>query len=112
MMPIRDKVVPVRLTAAERLSLGEKAIAAGVSISSLIRRAALDMKLKVRPPKLDADAMRQLAAIGNNLNQLARALNMSAESGSIDPVLGANLRRQLDAIQDAMLEISREVTKP
>jgi hypothetical protein len=108
---LRDKVVPVRLSAAERHILGEKATVAGVSISSLIRQAALSMRLKPRPPKMDADAMRELAAIGNNLNQLARALNLSAASGGIDPVLCSNLRRQLDVIQNAMLNLTKEVTK-
>lgn len=106
---IRNKVVPVRLCSDERETLGRKATAAGVSISNFIRQAALGLELKPRLPSLDAAALRELSAIGNNLNQLARALNGSAASASIDAVLIANLRRQLDAIHTAMQEICREV---
>lgn len=101
----------MRLNAEERRILGEKSSQAGVSISSLIRRAALDLKLKPRPARIDAEAMRELSAIGNNLNQLARALNQCGSTGTIDPVLLANLRRQLDTIQTAMLEVAKGVAR-
>lgn len=55
--------------------------------------------------------MRELSAIGNNLNQLARALNQCGSTGTIDPVLLANLRRQLDKIQTAMLEVAKGVAR-
>ena len=110
--PVRSMVVPVRLNSAERAALGEKAAVCGVSVSAMLRSAALKQKITPARPKLDLDAVRELSAIGNNVNQLARALNFALAQGSIDPVLAENIGRALKGINEAMTAIAEEVIGP
>jgi len=60
----------IRLTAAERDLLGEKAAAAGVTLSALIRVAVLGYRLQ--PARVWREAMNELNRSGINLNQIAR----------------------------------------
>lgn len=72
-----------RWTPAEREALTARAKAAGVSVSAYVRAAALEgeapapkrRRSSETRPRLDPAEFRQLVAIGNNLNQIARALN-------------------------------------
>lgn len=49
----------------------------GVSLSELVRSSLDGLRLRKRrePPPVDPDLLRELARIGNNLNQLARSAN-------------------------------------
>lgn len=78
----RNEVATVRLTLAERAKLDARAAALGLRVSDFIRAAALDSL----PPKLakatrsssgtlSRDELRELNAIGVNMNQIARVLN-------------------------------------
>lgn len=78
----RNEVATVRLTLAERAKLDARAAALGLRVSDFIRAAALDSL----PPKLakatrassgilSKDELRELNAIGVNMNQIARVLN-------------------------------------
>jgi hypothetical protein len=60
----------IRLTAAERELLDEKAAAAGVTLSALIRETVLGYRLQ--PVPLWHEAINELNRIGINLNQIAR----------------------------------------
>ena len=60
----------IRLTAAERELLGEKAAAAGVTLSALIREAELGYRLQ--PAPVWRETMNELNRIRINLNQIAR----------------------------------------
>ena len=60
----------IRLTAAERELLGEKAAAAGVTLSALIREAVLGYRLQ--PAPVWRETMNELNRIRINLNQIAR----------------------------------------
>lgn len=71
---IRSCVVPVRLTPDERENLLEIASKHHLSLSELIRRFALRRKLPAAIPEVNIKTYRELAAIGNNLNQLVREL--------------------------------------
>ena len=59
----------IRLTAAERELLDEKAATAGVTLSALIRGAVLGYRLE--PALVWREAMNELNRIGINLNQIA-----------------------------------------
>lgn len=80
--PARATFVKVRCTSAERQAWQAKAEAEGLTVADLLRRGA-DMptgKPKARPVirrTVDADPalIRQLAAIGNNVNQLTKQVN-------------------------------------
>jgi len=71
---IRSCVIPVRLTPEERDKLKEIAESHHVSISELIRRFSLRRKLPAPIPEINIKTYRELAAVGNNLNQMVKEL--------------------------------------
>jgi hypothetical protein len=76
----RTATLTVQLTPTERAELGARAEAGGVRLSEFARAALLGHRLAVKDP-LKEDAVSELWAIGNNLNQLARIANTT---GGID----------------------------
>ena len=73
----RTKEIKLRLTEAEYEALMQKKDGA---LASWVRQVALgeEIRAKVKPPNIDPNLLRQLAAIGNNLNQIARNINSGA----------------------------------
>ena len=69
--------IEIRTTPEEKRRWQEIAENKGVSLSELVRSALGGQRLWKRrePPKVDPDLLRELARLGNNLNQLARAAN-------------------------------------
>lgn len=68
--------IEIRLTQEEKSAWENKAAASGINLSSLIRHAVEG----TNPPRrkrieVDPALVRQIAQIGNNLNQLARCAN-------------------------------------
>lgn len=47
----------------------------GLSRSAFIRALILNKTIQARPPNEYADLLRELSAIGNNINQIARVAN-------------------------------------
>ena len=100
--PRKVTFVKVRCTDDERQAWQKKAADHGITISDLLRRGA-DMptgRPKVRPIKrkiveLDPVTVRQLAGIGNNINQLAKAVN----SYGFEPHDSARLLTYLAAVR-------------
>ena len=76
-MPERRTVmVAARVTAAEHAAWKEKAAAAGVSPSVLLRQAMGRTRTWTAPAlAVESERIRQIARVGNNLNQLARWAN-------------------------------------
>ena len=88
----RTAVVTARVSAAEFADWRAKAAAAGVPLSALIRRAMARTRMWTAPAaEVERARTRQVARIGNNLNQIAhlvtveRALAALARVGSSDP---------------------------
>lgn len=76
----RSKVLsPVRVNEVERELIRAKAAEAGLSVSEYQRRALLDCVIVVRSNIVDVHAVRQLSAVGNNLNQLTRKTHIHDE---------------------------------
>ena len=96
----RRVMVQVRASPEELARWQAKAEAAGMRLSGLVRQA-LD---EARPPRrrsrapVDPALLRQLALIGNNLNQLARWANR--DRGGTDAV----------AVVARLIEIDRELS--
>lgn len=69
--------IKVRASSVERARWQGLAAARGVSLSELIRSRLDGTRLRSRreAPPVAPDLLRELARIGNNLNQLARAAN-------------------------------------
>ena len=74
-MEKRTKEIKVRLTEAEHQALLNRSNMP--RLAEWIRTTCLDQKetRKSKVPKIDPDLLRALSAIGNNLNQIARAIN-------------------------------------
>ena len=77
----RTVMVAARVTPAEHTAWREKAAAAGVSPSALLREAMARTRTWTASARaVERERTRQIARIGNNLNQLARWANTHASS--------------------------------
>lgn len=73
---IRNCVVPVRFTESEREHLYELGKAHSISLSSLIRRLSIKKRLPpARVKEINLKTYQELCRVGNNLNQLVRAVH-------------------------------------
>ena len=81
----RTVLVAARVTPAEHAAWQDKAEAAGVSPSALLRQAMARSRTWTAPARaIERERTRQIARIGNNLNQLARWANTHA--GAVEAV--------------------------
>lgn len=76
-MAKRTKMVKVRVSSGELHVIAERAEECGKGTSTYMREVALGSVPRARPRRVEQQAIHQLARIGNNLNQLARAANAS-----------------------------------
>lgn len=90
----------VRLSADERARIGRDAEKAALSPSAYVRACALKRTVRVihESSTIDPSLMLHLLAIGNNLNQIARRMNMEGRiPANLDEVL-LNLRELLSRV--------------
>lgn len=99
--PSRNVWVKIRASEGERTAWHGKAARAGLSLSGLVRQAMG----RVRPwtvgqADLERERVRELARIGNNLNQLARWANTHKGKGEAVEVISqlVVVRRALEAL--------------
>ena len=76
--PNRTKKLTLRLSSAEYAHLQAQAQAAGMKMEPLIRRLIMGADIRPRPPDCYAALLRELSAIGNNINQIAHLANARA----------------------------------
>ncbi|MBO9499550.1 MAG: plasmid mobilization relaxosome protein MobC [Novosphingobium sp.] len=103
----RNRPITIRLTADERAKIEQDAARAGLTTGSYARRVLLgaDSPRQIRRPPIErvllAKMLGQVGSAGNNLNQIARALNRGRDlyDGALIEALG-----QLREIRDALLE--------
>ena len=83
--------VLLRLNEAERDHLKEQVALSGFNTTQYLRGLIANEQMRPRPPNEYAEIRRQLAAIGNNINQIARAVNARgfASQEEIDAVTAA-----------------------
>jgi ApbE superfamily uncharacterized protein (UPF0280 family) len=74
-LKIRENRVSIRLTDKEKAYLEKQARTAGLKIEPYIRALIAGNEIKARPPEIWVEVVRQLSAIGNNINQNARIAN-------------------------------------
>ncbi|PPK83930.1 ribbon-helix-helix CopG family protein [Neolewinella xylanilytica] len=72
---------PLRLKLSERNAIDRRAKASDMSRSAFMREAALKSKIVVRKNKADVEMVRQLLAIGNNLNQYVKRAHIRGLDG-------------------------------
>jgi|SRR5665647_765316 hypothetical protein len=68
--------IPVRTTIDEMTEIRKRAKALGISMSSYMRKVALNQRIII---KTDKEMIRQIKYIGNNINQIAHQLNMYSD---------------------------------
>ena len=66
-----EKRLTLRLTASEYAHLRRLAQASGMKMEPRTRQLILGVELRPRPPDEYAALLRELSAIGNNVNQIA-----------------------------------------
>ena len=71
----RYERVEIHLTEEEHRHLKKQVSYTGLSTESFIRSLIMGLTLYPRPPDEYAEIRRQLAAIGNNIHQITRAVN-------------------------------------
>ena len=69
------KKITVRLNSAEYTHLQKQAQHTGLKMEPLIRQLIMGLDIKPKPPESYAHLLRELSAIGNNINQIAHWAN-------------------------------------
>ena len=72
----RRHFIGVWLDEAEYQHLQKQQKITGLSVSALVRKSILDVEIRRRPPETYAALLRELSAIGNNVNQIAYWANV------------------------------------
>lgn len=80
-MDKRDNSVLVRLTKAEKQTLKKKSKSCGLKMEPFIRKLIIGAEIKARPPNEYIRLIREINAIGNNINQIAHIANAKREIG-------------------------------
>ena len=74
-MQERDSAILVRLTKQEKQIILKKSQACGMKMEPFIRKVVLGQEVKERPPNEYVQLIREVNAIGNNINQIAHIAN-------------------------------------
>ena len=88
------KTITLRLNANEYAHLCRQAEIAGLKMEPLLRQLIMGVNLRPRPPDTYAALLRELSAIGNNVNQLAHQANARGEAVREEISEAARLVRQ------------------
>ncbi len=93
----RTRCVKTYFTAGEFAQLQEAAEASGLTHAAFVRASSLGTKPKAKPTRVAAESIRQLTAIGNNLNQLTRLAHAGRSPAS--DLLEVTLHEVLSAVR-------------
>ena len=94
MLDERDCAVLVRLTKKEKQALQKKAKASSMKMEPFIRKLIMGVEIKARPPNEYVQLIREVNAIGNNINQIAMKINSGVVSSyNFDEVI--SLQRKI-----------------
>ena len=91
----------IRLTKEEREHLEKCACLAGLKKEPYVRKLIMGNEIRPRPPDEYAKILKELSAIGNNVNQLAYKANG----------LGVIYIGEVQSVRDALNNLYREVKK-
>ena len=90
----RNRHVSVWMNEQEYQHLKKQAGLAGLGIDPFIRALAAGVQLRPRPPDTYAGLLRELSAIGNNVNQIAHWANARQDISMAEVEEAAALVRQ------------------
>lgn len=94
-MKQRNNKVTVRLTNTEKQYLEKQARLAGMGMEPYIRGLIAGSNIKERPLEFWREMINQLSAVGNNINQIARAANISGTVRTEEMEEVLNLMREV-----------------
>lgn len=94
-MRTRNHPVSLWLTDREYQHLKQQVEITGLKIDPFIRQLIMGIDLRPRPPDTYAALLRELSAIGNNINQLAHQANARGEATREEIADAARLVRQM-----------------
>ena len=90
----RNRHVSVWMTDHEYSQLKRQANTAGMGIDPFIRNLVAGVELRPKPPEEYAALLRELSAIGNNINQLAYWANARGSASEKEIQKAAELARE------------------
>ena len=90
----RNRHVSVWMNEQEYRHLKKQAELAGLGIDPFLRALTAGVQLRPRPPDTYAALLRELSAIGNNVNQIAYWVNATKGIGKAEIAEAAALVRQ------------------
>lgn len=97
------KTITLRLNADQYAHLRQQTEITGLKMEPLIRQLIMGIDLRPRPPDTYAALLRELSAIGNNINQLAHQANARGEASNEEIREAARLVRQVARlVKDAL----------
>ena len=99
---IRSKKISIRLSEKEYAHLKEQAGLAGLKIEPFLRNLISGVKMKPRPQEEWAELIRQISALGNNINQIAHRAKIH---GLTDKQTLFNVQQELAKIRQKMDEL-------
>lgn len=105
-MRVREKQVTFWMTYDEYYKLRDRAEKVGLTISDLIRELVNGFEPREKPPEQFYDSIKQIRAVGNSLNQLARRANAL---GFIDEL---QYKKNFEQVNQFIIEIKKEYLLP
>ncbi len=104
----RNINLTIRVTPSEKLAWQEKAVLSGLTLSNLVRQAMSKTRTwTASNSSLVQEQTRQIARIGNNLNQIAKWANTYKQTAEAIEVIQA-----LRLIQETLHELSVKSDQP
>ena len=74
-MQERNNAVLIRLTEKEKIHLKKSAVRCGLKMEPFIRKLIMEKEIRPRPPDEYLQLIREINAVGNNINQIAHIAN-------------------------------------
>ena len=97
----RQKQLTIRFTDEEYTALKGKADIAGMKMEPFVRQLVEGYTIKPRPPDSYVRLSQQVAAVGNNLNQLAHIANAT---GKVSDHILQQAQRLMEEIWELLAE--------
>ena len=98
----RDHFIGIWLDDKEFANLTQLCKTSGLSASAVLRQALAGVQLRPRPPGEYTRLLRELSAIGNNINQIAKRLHETGRTYEADIA-------DIKANQERLIELSNTI---
>ena len=98
----RHNGILVYLSDAEKPHLVKQTAVAGLSVGALIRKLMMGKEMRTRPPDEYVKLLREINAVGNNINQIAHIANAERH-------ISADKIEEVLKMQDEIMRLVRSV---